>query len=278
LLLDVSIKTTPAPVAAHLKQYSASRIACDFSQIVVEGNFSVNGATNDKAATIGLLHARRLFFSSSYCTRPKVMCWDQRRQFVLFVIHLSTISTGSLAFTGLNHDRIQFSIGSTQWRRAKEWTHPPDHGRGAATSIGVSGTTPPASPASRRRSSYLLAADIPSPPPPSAGDLVGGDGDATQSLWVLATFSSFLMVVLAALIFQPPRDVELDPPVGSDPDAYRRAKSGTKILDPDRKWNDFYLNYNDDDLSGPFGMKKNAEIWNGRIAMVGVVRKKTTWE
>jgi hypothetical protein len=167
------------------------------------------------------------------------MCWGQRRQIVLFLVHLSTVSTGSLAFTGLNHDRMQFSTGSSQWRAT--WTHQ-DHGRDAATSIGVSGTTSPSSPARRRRSSYLLAAEIPpSTLPPTSGDLVGDNGDATQSLLVLATFSSFLLVVLGALIFQPPRDVEVDPPVGSDPDAYRRAKSGTKILDPDRKWNDLII-------------------------------------
>lgn len=55
--------------------------------------------------------------------------------------------------------------------------------------------------------------------------------------------------------------------IRSNPVAYAQAKSvgtltGADARDPD----DTILNFND--RSSPFGLKKNAEIWNGRIAMV----------
>jgi hypothetical protein len=85
-----------------------------------------------------------------------------------------------------------------------------------------------------------------------------------KSLVAFGMFSAFL-VLLGSQVFRMQYVAE-DLPAGIDPAAFRRAKSGYDILDPDRKWDDFYLNYNEG--SGPFGMKKNAEIWNGRIAMV----------
>lgn len=48
--------------------------------------------------------------------------------------------------------------------------------------------------------------------------------------------------------------------------AFRRAKSMAALLDPGRNDEQLVLNFNEG--RSPFGLKKNAEVWNGRIAMV----------
>jgi hypothetical protein len=92
----------------------------------------------------------------------------------------------------------------------------------------------------------------------------------------LGVFAVVMISLIGRFLAEPPagwptRDLTLDSPqssaIRSNPVAYAQAKSmgtltGVDLRDPDST----ILNFND--ASSPFGLKKNAEIWNGRIAMV----------
>jgi len=94
----------------------------------------------------------------------------------------------------------------------------------------------------------------------------------------LGVFAVMMMSLIGRFLAEPPagwptRELTLTSPQGraiqANPLAYVQAKSvgtltGAEALDPDAT----ILNFNDG--SSPFGLKKNAEIWNGRIAMVRV--------
>lgn len=56
------------------------------------------------------------------------------------------------------------------------------------------------------------------------------------------------------------------PSIKSDPVAFQRAKTTRELFDPKADPESGTMNFNDG--RSPFGLKKNAEIWNGRIAMV----------
>lgn len=54
------------------------------------------------------------------------------------------------------------------------------------------------------------------------------------------------------------------------PEAFLRSKSLQDLFDPNLPADEKRLNYNGG--RSPFGLKKNAEIWNGRVAMVSLAR------
>ena len=99
-----------------------------------------------------------------------------------------------------------------------------------------------------------------------------GDQAAIVSLglfcMLIATLAvSFLLAPPPEKKEQSARKVKAPRPDGwSDKTAFERAKSIAKMLDPSEKVDELLLNFNNG--RSPFGLKKNAEVWNGRIAMV----------
>jgi hypothetical protein len=92
----------------------------------------------------------------------------------------------------------------------------------------------------------------------------------------LGVFAVMMVSLIGRFLAEPPagwptRELTLQSPqssaIRSNPVAYAQAQSmgtltGANARDPDET----ILNFNDG--SSPFGLKKNAEMWNGRIAMV----------
>ena len=108
-----------------------------------------------------------------------------------------------------------------------------------------------------------------------------GDHAAIVSLGL---FCMLIATLAVSFVLAPPPDktesirkVKTPRPDGwSDKTAFERAQSIAKLLDPSRKVDDLLLNLNDG--RSPFGLKKNAEVWNGRIAMVGAGTYKNGWQ
>jgi hypothetical protein len=73
----------------------------------------------------------------------------------------------------------------------------------------------------------------------------------------------------------PTRELTLSSPQGSpirsNPTAYTQAKSVETLTNVPNNESTI-LNFNDG--TSPFGLKKNAEIWNGRIGMVSFAQQR----
>lgn len=96
------------------------------------------------------------------------------------------------------------------------------------------------------------------------------DGDIINTISA-GIFAVMLVAITCRFLMEPPAG-ELKAAataagtVKSHPIAYQRAKSVAALMDPEK--NDFETVMNFNDGRSPFGLKMNAEIWNGRIAMV----------
>jgi len=109
------------------------------------------------------------------------------------------------------------------------------------------------------------------------GMLQGIEHGDHASIVSLGLFCMLIATLAVSFVLAPPpetkepaRKLKAPRPAGwSDMNAFQRAKSVAKLLDPSRNVDDLILNFNDG--RPPFGLKKNAENWNGRIAMVSSV-------
>jgi hypothetical protein len=100
----------------------------------------------------------------------------------------------------------------------------------------------------------------------------------------LGVFAVTIISLVGRFLAEPPagwptRELTVDAPqstrIQSNPVAYAQAKSvGTLTNTDSHRGNpdSTILNFNDG--KSPFGLKKNAEIWNGRIAMVSSYRQR----
>jgi len=96
------------------------------------------------------------------------------------------------------------------------------------------------------------------------------------SLVSLGLFCMLIGALAVSFLVAPPTNQKPTPPRKlkkprrdgwSDRTAFHRAKKVAKLLkDPASDDEEILLNFNDG--RSPFGLKKNAEVWNGRIAMV----------
>ena len=107
------------------------------------------------------------------------------------------------------------------------------------------------------------------------GMLQGIERGDQAAIVSLGLFCMLIATLAVSFLLAPPpekkeavRKVKAPRPDGwSDKTAFERAKSIAKMLDPSEKVDELILNFNNG--RSPFGLKKNAEVWNGRIAMVG---------
>lgn len=101
------------------------------------------------------------------------------------------------------------------------------------------------------------------------------DGDAINRMSA-GVFAVLLVALTTRFLVEPPaggplRGGSVADTIKSNPTAYERAKSLETLVHPrkndkEEEEETVLMNYNDG--RSPFGLKKNAEIWNGRIAMV----------
>ena len=91
------------------------------------------------------------------------------------------------------------------------------------------------------------------------------DPASVISLGLFMTLVGFLSL---RFVLEPPKEAfhNVEKMKLSHPTAFRHAKSFMEMFDPQRDPEEMTVNFND--RGSPFGFRKNAEIWNGRIAMV----------
>jgi hypothetical protein len=77
----------------------------------------------------------------------------------------------------------------------------------------------------------------------------------------MARFSSFLVILLALIVTIATAFVPLDPIRSPVPSSNSLVVTTTTTSLAERKWN-----FNEG--QAPWGLKKNAETWNGRVAQV----------
>ena len=106
------------------------------------------------------------------------------------------------------------------------------------------------------------------------------DGDMI-SIISFSVFAVSIIALIGRFLAEPPagwpnREISISSPppsnvmspIKSNPMAYAQAKSVETLTNTISATNSDKTILNFNDGSSPFGLKKNAEIWNGRIAMV----------
>lgn len=110
------------------------------------------------------------------------------------------------------------------------------------------------------------------------------DGDIINVI-SLSVFAVTIIALIGRFLAEPPagwpsREMSVSAPpqsnvmsaIKSNPIAYRQAKSVETLTKTITATNSDKTILNFNDGTSPFGLKKNAEIWNGRIAMVRFVK------
>ena len=92
------------------------------------------------------------------------------------------------------------------------------------------------------------------------------DGDFVNMISA-GVFAVLIVALTTRFLMEPPAGAAASKAAPkSNPTAYERARAVSTLVDPKKGEDDAVMNFNDG--RSPFGLKKNAEIWNGRIAMV----------
>lgn len=107
----------------------------------------------------------------------------------------------------------------------------------------------------------------------SDGDMINIISFSVFAVTIIALIGRFLAEPPAGwptreLSISSPPERSVMPPIKSNPTAYAQAKSVETLTKTITSANSDKTILNFNDGASPFGLKKNAEIWNGRIAMV----------